>query len=137
MTDAAPEPFADKAERHAELLAKLHGSPADAAKHPAYERVEKALGELDAALEELEGAAEPEAEPVTFLEAAAAAKAERKRALIDALTSRPQPRNERGQFTPTPGLDGGARKTPERRETHEDTLARVLQDGSADVGVNL
>jgi hypothetical protein len=97
--------------------------------------VERALAELNAALAELEGAEEPQPEPVTLLEAAAAAKTERRRALENALTSQAQPRDERGRFMST-GLDGGARKTPERKQTHEETLARVLATGEADAGAS-
>jgi hypothetical protein len=98
--------------------------------------VEAALAELDAALAALDAEGEEQPAP-SFLEAAAAAKAARKRALMDALTSRPQPRDDQGRFMTPPGLDGGARKTPERKESHADTLARVLRTGEADVGAAL
>jgi hypothetical protein len=59
-------------------------------------------------------APEPEPEPMGLLEAAAAAKAERKRAVLDAVLGRaPAPARA------SPGLDGGARTTPERPKTHD------------------
>jgi hypothetical protein len=145
MSDEVSEPVdliaahaARKAQGQAALLVKLHGTPTEGATNPARERVEKALVELDAAVAALEGEPEPQPEPVTLLEAAAAAKTERRRALMDALTSRPQPRDESGRFTTTTGLDGGARKTvPPKPETHAETLARVLATGEANVGADL
>jgi hypothetical protein len=120
-----------KAERDAPLLAKLLGTDTEAGTNPAREPVEKALEELDAAVAALEGEQEPEPER-GFLDAVRADQAVRKRALVDAITGR----NE----TPagaTTGLDGGARQTPERPETHEQTLIAVLRSGHANVGANL
>jgi hypothetical protein len=117
-----------KAERDAPLLAKLIGTDTDAGTNPAHERVEKALAELDAALAALEGEGEPE---VPLLDAVAAAQAAQKRGLIDALTGR----NVQMPSGAT-GLDGGARATPKRAETHEQMLARVLRSGEADAGTS-
>jgi hypothetical protein len=33
-------------------------------------------------------------------------------------------------------LEGGARTTPERKPTHEQTLAKVLRSGEANAGVD-
>jgi hypothetical protein len=129
---------ARKAERDAPLLAKLLGTPTTGADvGPARERVQRAVAELEEAVAALEAAeSEPEPEP-TFLDRVATAQAARKRALVDALTRRaPRPRDERGRFTSS-GLDGGARQTPERPETHEQTLIDVLRSGEADSGASL
>jgi hypothetical protein len=82
---------------------------------------------------------EPESASATdFFAGAARAKAERKQAVLDAVTGRaprPQPRDERGRYT---GFDGGARQTvAPRRQSHEEWLADVLRHRRADVGVQL
>jgi hypothetical protein len=122
-----------KAERDAPLLAKLLGTDTDAATDPARERVEKALAELDAALAALEGEPEPEPEPESFLDAVRASQEARRRALVDAVTGR----NVRMPAGTTTGLDGGARQTPERPKTHQQTLIDVLRSGEANAGTNL
>jgi hypothetical protein len=121
---------ARKAARDAPLLAKLIATPTDADTDPARDRLRRAVAELDAALAALES--EPEPAPESVLDAARVARETRRRALVDAALGRTQ--------TPaaaTTGLDGGARQTPERPETHDQTLARVLRTGEANVGANL
>jgi hypothetical protein len=79
------------------------------------EQVEESAVEFMRLLEERR---EQEPEPTDFFTAAAIAKAERKRALVNVFTGRaPQPRDERGRFAG--GFDGGARQpvphtSPER-----------------------
>jgi hypothetical protein len=132
VTDADPtlDVFAAhaarKAELHAPILEKLLAGT-DAGTSPR-ERVEKALAELGAALDALEGEPEPE---VPLLDAIEAAKSARNHALIAALTGR----NVQMPAGAT-GLDGGARSTPQRAETHEQMLARVLSSREADSGAS-
>jgi hypothetical protein len=77
---------------------------------------------------------EPEREP-SFIEQARVAKAERKRQLTLALTGRAQPRGDRGRWASTASFGGGARTPlPAQRETHEQTLTRVLRTREADAG---
>jgi hypothetical protein len=137
MTDADPTTLgiiaahrSRKAERDAPLLAKLIGAATDTDTDPARERLERAMAELDAALAALEG--EPEPEP-PVLDAIAAAQEAQRRTLVDALTGR----NVQMPPGATTGLDGGARQTPERPKTHEQTLIDVLRSGEANAGTNL
>jgi hypothetical protein len=64
---------------------------------------------------------------------AAAAKAQRKRDLLNTVTGRtPQPRDERGRFS---GFDGGAQQpVPPPPEDHGAWLARVIRERRADAG---
>jgi hypothetical protein len=73
-----------------------------------------------------------------FFTGAAAAKAERKQTLLEAITGRaPQPRDERGRFASS-GFDGGARQTvAPRRQSHDQWLVDLLHHGRADVGRHL
>jgi hypothetical protein len=80
---------------------------------------------------------EPTTAPGPFTEMAAA-KAARKQELAAIFTGRaPQPRDERGRFATVPGsFDGGARRqiAPLPRETHAETLTRLLATGEANAG---
>ena len=71
------------------------------------------------------------------ISAALAATAAKKAALVEVFTGRAQRRDERGRFaSSTGGFDGGAREGLPARpaETHDQTLARVLRTGEANVG---
>jgi hypothetical protein len=128
---------ADKAERQARLVKALAFAPVESA--GAREQLEELLDrETLADLDErvlalVTGETEPEPEP-PILDAVAAAQEAKRRALVNALRGR-------GGTAPADSgsgsLDGGARQTTRRPETHAETLARLLRDRSADVGARL
>jgi hypothetical protein len=64
------------------------------------------------------------------------AKAEQRLALVRALSGLPPDVPAPEPETPgrTTSLDGGARKTPERVPSHEETLTAILAERRADVG---
>jgi hypothetical protein len=81
----------------------------------------------------------PERE-LTFFEAAAIAKHERKRELEMILTGRAQPRDQAGRYTKPATFDGGARapapfKGPPEHE-HNRTLLDAMRSGESDVGAS-
>jgi hypothetical protein len=79
----------------------------------------------------------PEPAPDLF-SGAAARKAERQAAILNAVSGRaqPQPRDVKGRFAT--GFDGGARQTVvPRRQSHDEWLSNVLRSGRADVGANV
>jgi hypothetical protein len=81
-----------------------------------------------------EGTLAPVLPELPFLDAVAASKEAERRTFVDALLGR---RTQPAPADATGSLDGGARRTIERPETHAETLARVLRDHSADAGANL
>jgi hypothetical protein len=122
------DPIGDRAERQAALISALTSTPAEAEPDPR-EQLERAVAELDRALARVE-AVEPAPDVLT---AALSSKAAQRQALADAVLGR---RTVTPAATGPVPLDGGARITPERPETHAETLARVLRDRSADVGAS-
>jgi hypothetical protein len=114
-----------------ERIAGEHGLDAEAAEFLVGTTVEE-LEQSATALAELVGERHEQEAP-DFFAAAAAAKAERKRALVDLVTGRTQPqRDEQGRYT---GFDGGARQSlPAKPESHEQWLVKVLRSRRADAG---
>ena len=76
---------------------------------------------------------QPEPAP-DFLAAVLDEKAAKRQALTGALLGRHGA--EGASQSGSAQLDGGARTTIERPETHAEILARVLRDGSANVGAS-
>jgi hypothetical protein len=119
-------------------IAAEHGLGPEAAALLTGETVEELDGSARALAQLIaERREEPEPEPVPgqgFFAGAAAAKAERRQALVDALTGRSeQRRDERGRFSG--GFDGGARApAPQPREGHDAWLGRLLRTRAADTG---
>jgi hypothetical protein len=90
-------------------------------------------------LAELLGKQQEQERPVGLFERAAADKAERKRALVNALCGRlPQPRDTQGRWTTdqTADFHPGARQPVPQRQTHEQWLGQALADKRADVGAD-
>jgi hypothetical protein len=147
MTDAASETALEALAAHAARKAELQRPLIEAlTTTPAYagtsarERLEQlltpeTLADLDERVlalvtEENENETEPK---VPFLDAVAAAQEAQRRALVDAVTGR----SARAPAEATGSLDGGARQTPAKPQTHEQTLIAVLRSGRANVGANL
>jgi hypothetical protein len=122
------------------LIAREYGLDSEAAGLLSGEtlaEVEASAAALSKLLGEQREARREQTLPPDFFTGAAAAKAARKQALLEAITGRaPQPRDERGRYT---GFDGGARRqtAPVRQQTHDEWLVDVLHHGRADVGRHL
>jgi hypothetical protein len=127
-------------------VAQEHGLPTGAIKFlsgDTVEELEQSASALAQLVEERREQHEHDARlqaPSGVFERAAMEKAQRKKALLAALTGRAPRRDPAGRFAapderPAIGFGGGARQPPPPQpQTHESWLADALADRRADVG---
>jgi hypothetical protein len=118
-----------------QLVATEHGLPKGSAGFLSGETLEQ-IEESATAFENLLEQHRGQESTTNVLDAVAAVKGARQRALVNLVTGRApqQPRDERGRFA-SGGFDGGARPgLPPAPESHDEMLLRILRSREADRG---